>query len=57
MPFIERLATKEINMDTRYEDPTIAQINYYWRDRQNMYRADTKLVLQIKAMCRSYPRR
>ena len=40
-------------MDTRYEDPTIAQINYYWRDRQNMVRADTKLVLQIKAMCRS----
>ena len=40
-------------MDTRYEDPIIAQINYYWRDRQNMVRADTKLVLQIKAMCRS----
>ena len=40
-------------MDTRYEDPTIAQINYYWRDRQNMVRADTKLVLQIKAMCRA----
>ena len=41
-------------MDKRYEDPTIAKIYLTWRNRQNMVRAEAKLVLQIKAICRSF---
>ena len=39
-------------MDKRYENPTIAKIQFAWRNRQNMVRAEAKLVLQIKATCR-----
>ena len=39
-------------MDKRYENPTIAKIQFAWRNRQNMVRAEGKLVLQIKATCR-----
>ena len=41
-------------MDKRYEDETIAMIYRTWRNRQNMVRADGKLVLQIKAICRGF---
>ena len=41
-------------MDKRYENPTIAMIYRTWRNRQNMVRAEGKLVLQIKAICRGF---
>lgn len=41
-------------MDNRYENPTIAMIYRTWRNRQNMVRAEGKLVLQIKAICRGF---
>ena len=41
-------------MDRRYENETIAQIYRAWRNRQNMVRAEGKLVLQIKAVCRGF---
>ena len=55
MPKETRLATKkEVKMDNRYENPTIAMIYRTWRNRQNMVRAEGKLVLQIKAICRGF---
>ena len=41
-------------MDKRYENETIAMIYRTWRNRQNMVRAEGKLVLQIKAICRGF---
>ena len=41
-------------MDKRYENETIAMIYRTWRNRQNMVKADTKIVLQIKAVCRGF---
>lgn len=55
MPTDRRLANKkEKTMDTRFENPTIAMIYRTWRNRQNMVRAEGKLVLQIKAICRGF---
>lgn len=38
--------------DRRFADPLIMEITELWRQRQGVVRADTKLVLQIKANCR-----
>lgn len=40
--------------DLRFTDPLIAQIVETWRIRQDMVRAQQKLTLQIKAICRRY---
>ena len=41
-------------VDLRFSDPLIAEIVETWRLRQDMVRAQTKLTLQIKAICRRF---
>ncbi len=38
----------------RFADPLIAEITETWRQRQDMVRAQGKLTLQIKAICRRF---
>ncbi len=45
--------TQESN-DLRFTDPLIAEIVETWRARQDMVRAQQKLTLQIKAICRRF---
>lgn len=40
--------------DRRFADPLVAQIVETWRARQDMVRAQQKLTLQIKSICRRY---
>ena len=40
--------------DRRFTDPLIAEIVETWRQRQDMVRAQSKLTLQIKAICRRF---
>jgi hypothetical protein len=40
--------------DLRFADPLIAEIVETWRSRQDMVRAQQKLTLQIKAICRRF---
>lgn len=40
--------------DSRFTDPLVAQIVETWRIRQDMVRAQQKLTLQIKSICRRY---
>lgn len=41
-------------VDMRFADPLVAQITELWRLRQDMVRAQAKLTLQIKAICRRF---
>ena len=40
--------------DRRFSDPLVAQIVETWRARQDMVRAQQKLTLQIKSICRRF---
>lgn len=40
--------------DRRFANPLVAQIVEIWRQRQDMVRAQAKLTLQIKAICRRF---
>jgi len=40
--------------DRRFADPLVAQIVETWRARQDMVRAQQKLTLQIKSICRRF---
>ena len=41
-------------VDRRFSDPLVAQIVETWRARQDMVRAQQKLTLQIKSICRRF---
>lgn len=41
-------------VDNRFTDPLICEIVETWRSRQDMVRAQSKLTLQIKSICRRY---
>lgn len=43
-----------IALDLRFTDPLIAEIVETWRLRQDMVRAQTKITLQIKSICRRF---
>ncbi len=40
--------------DLRFTDPLVAEIVEVWRIRQDFHRAEKRLVLQIKAICRRW---
>lgn len=44
----------QTSADCRFTNPLIAQIVETWRIRQDMVRAQQKLTLQIKSICRRY---
>lgn len=46
----------EVNapVDNRFTDPLICEIVETWRSRQDMVRAQSKLTLQIKSICRRF---
>lgn len=46
--------THRTRADLRFADPLIAEIVETWRLRQDMVRAQTKLTLQIKSICRRF---
>lgn len=47
-------AQTECAPDLRFSDPLISEIVETWRLRQDMVRAQTKLTLQIKSICRRF---
>lgn len=53
-PQVQLIDETPQDADLRFMDPLIAEIVEVWRIRQDFHRAEKRLVLQIKAICRRW---